>query len=227
MPDPNQPNPAAANGSTSRSLLVDLQRDRPAAWNRLVSLYAPLVYHWCRKTGLAEQDMADIFQQVFQSVARHIGSFRKDQPSDSFRGWLRTITRNKVRDHFRRTRRQPQATGGTDAQIRFAQLSDPLSWLDDESDAVEPAEQPEESDQLLQSALQLIRAQVHPNTWQAFWKVVVDGKTPADVGEELSMRPGTVRVAKSRVLARLREELGDPAAYQSSEPPPSEIGQDD
>jgi RNA polymerase sigma-70 factor (ECF subfamily) len=58
-------------------------------------------------------------------------------------------------------------------------------------------------------ALEQIREQVHPQTWQAFWKVVVEGKTPEEVGEELAMRPGTVRVAKSRVLSRLRSELGE------------------
>ena len=59
------------------------------------------------------------------------------------------------------------------------------------------------------AALEQIRGQVHPQTWQAFWKVVVEGKTPEEVGEDLSMRPGTVRVAKSRVLSRLRSELGE------------------
>ena len=72
---------------------------------------------------------------------------------------------------------------------------------------VTPAGKRGEIRQLLHSALEQIRAHVHPQTWQAFWKVVVEGKTPEEVGEELGMRPGTVRVAKSRVLSRLRSEL--------------------
>jgi DNA-binding CsgD family transcriptional regulator len=35
------------------------------------------------------------------------------------------------------------------------------------------------------------------------------GKTAQEVARELSMQPGTVRVAKSRVLHRLRKELGE------------------
>src|SRR6188472_595567 len=111
--------------STSRSLLMRLKDGQPAAWERLTSLYAPLVYHWCRAMRLAEQDMPDVFQQVFQAVAAHIQGFRKDRPGDTFRHWLRAITRNKVRDHFRRNARQAQATGGTDAQVYFAQLAAP------------------------------------------------------------------------------------------------------
>jgi RNA polymerase sigma-70 factor (ECF subfamily) len=153
---------------------------------------------------LAEQDMPDVFQQVFQSVASHIQGFHKDRPGDTFRHWLRAITRNKVRDHFRRAARQAQAAGGTDAQIYFSQLAAP-----DVTEESEAHDEEGETRQLLRAALEQIRARVHPQTWQAFWKVVVEGKTPEEVGEELAMRPGTVRVAKSRVLSRLRSELGE------------------
>jgi RNA polymerase sigma-70 factor (ECF subfamily) len=208
MADDHQPMRSAGETSTSRSLLMQLKEGQPAAWERLTSLYAPLVYHWCRRMRLDEQDMADVFQQVFQSVALHIQAFHKDRPGDTFRNWLRAITRNKVRDHFRRAARQAQAAGGTDAQIYFSQLAAPLTEGPevDEGDAHDEAE---EVRQLLHGALEHIREQVQPQTWLAFWKVVVEGKTPEQVGEELTMRPGTVRVAKSRVLSRLRLELGE------------------
>jgi RNA polymerase sigma-70 factor (ECF subfamily) len=199
---------SVAETSTSRSLLVQLKEGQPAAWERLTSLYAPLVYHWCRRMRLAEQDMPDVFQQVFQSVALHIQSFRKNGPRDTFRHWLRAITRNKVRDHFRRKARQAQAAGGTDAQLYFSQLAAPP----EDDDPAEEADVPDEDGetrQLLRAALEQVRGHVHPPTWQAFWKVVVEGRTPEEVGAELGMRPGTVRVAKSRVLARLRAELGE------------------
>ena len=208
MADDPQPGCSLAETATSRSLLMQLKDGQPAAWERLTSLYAPLVYHWCRAMRLAEQDMPDVFQQVFQSVASHIEGFHKDRPGDTFRHWLRAITRNKVRDHFRRNARQAQAAGGTDAQIYFSQLAAPPAdpEVADESDA-----RGEEGEirQLLRGALEQIRGQVHPQTWQAFWKVVVEGKTPEEAGAELAMRPGTVRVAKSRVLSRLRSELGE------------------
>jgi RNA polymerase sigma-70 factor (ECF subfamily) len=208
MPDDPLSMRPLAETATSRSLLMQLKAGQPAAWERLTSLYAPLVYHWCRTMHLAEQDMPDVFQQVFQSVASHIQAFHKDRPGDTFRHWLRAITRNKVRDHFRRNARQAQAAGGTDAQIFFSQLAAPGA---DAEEAEERHAHDEEGEvrQLLRGALEQIRGQVHPRTWEAFWKVVVEGKTPEEVGEELGMRPGTVRVAKSRVLSRLRSGLGD------------------
>jgi RNA polymerase sigma-70 factor (ECF subfamily) len=208
MADDPQPARSIAETSTSRSLLMQLKDGQPAAWERLTSLYAPLVYHWCRQMRLPEQDMADVFQQVFQSVASHIQAFHRDRPDDTFRHWLRAITRNKVRDHFRRAARQAQAAGGTDAQIYFSQLAAPSA--DPEAGEEKDAHEEEgEMRLLLRGALEQIRGHVHPQTWQAFWKVVVEGKTPEEVGQELAMRPGTVRVAKSRVLARLRSELGE------------------
>jgi RNA polymerase sigma-70 factor (ECF subfamily) len=179
-----------------------VRADDPAAWDRLVELYAPLVYHWCRRWSLQDQDAADIFQEVFQSVARSIRDFRKERSGDTFRGWLRTITRNKVLDLFRRRRREPVGEGGTSAQRRFTQLPSEIPSLDEESDS--HAEQ-----SLLLRALESIRSDFEERTWQAFWKTAVEGQPARDVADDLAMTPGAVRVAKSRVLHRLRRQLGD------------------
>jgi RNA polymerase sigma-70 factor (ECF subfamily) len=189
--------------STSRSLLERVRADDPAAWERLVALYAPLVYHWCREYGVQEHDAADIFQEVFQAVATHIGSFRRERPADTFRGWVRTITHNKVLDLFRRRGREPQATGGSDAQQRLTQTPAEVDASEDSSrdGAVERG--------LFRRALELIRGDFEERTWRAFWRTAVDGEPAHDVAAELGMSPGAVRVAKSRVLQRLREELGD------------------
>jgi RNA polymerase sigma-70 factor, ECF subfamily len=190
------------SSGTPPSLLERVRADDAAAWDRLVKLYAPLVFGWCRTWGLQDQDTADIFQEVFQAVAAHIGSFRKKKEGDTFRGWLRVITQNKVRDHIRRLGREPAGVGGTDAQRRLTQLPGPPPPDD------RPAEEEAECG-LFYRALDLIRSEFEERTWQAFWQTAVEGRAPKDIAEELAMSPGAVRVAKSRVLRRLREELGD------------------
>ena len=60
------------SGSTSRSLLAGAKLDDPSAWERIVRLYAPLVASWCRRWGVAEQDMGDLLQEVFSAVASHL-----------------------------------------------------------------------------------------------------------------------------------------------------------
>ncbi|HEY7327535.1 MAG TPA: sigma-70 family RNA polymerase sigma factor [Gemmataceae bacterium] len=201
-------NPGSGEGSqpsttTSRSLLERVRSDEPAAWDRLVALYAPLVLGWCRGWGLREQDAADIFQEVFQAVAAHISGFRKEREGDTFRGWLRTITRNKVHDFFRLRNRQPEGVGGSEAQDRLVQLPAPQP-CEDSSHLEENGERG-----LVARALELIRCEFTERTWQAFWRTAIEGRSAPDVAGELSMSAGAVRVAKSRVLQRLREELGD------------------
>jgi RNA polymerase sigma-70 factor, ECF subfamily len=195
---------ARSGGSTSRSLLAGAKRDDPSAWERIVRLYAPLVASWCRRWGVAEQDLGDLLQDVFSAVAGHLDRFRKEQPGDTFRGWMATIARNKVRDHFRRRSGEPAATGGTEAALNMQQIPDHNAIEDIPQLADDPL-----FDELLLKALESIRGEFHERTWQAFWRVAVDGRTAVDVAADLDMKPGAVRVAKSRVLLRLRRELGD------------------
>ncbi|MBL8796366.1 MAG: sigma-70 family RNA polymerase sigma factor [Planctomycetia bacterium] len=190
--------------ATSPSLLERVRGDDAAAWDRLVKLYAPLVYCWCRRWNLQEQDTADVFQEVFLAVAKHIAAFRKDGQGGTFRGWLRTITRNKVLDHFRRQGKQPgAAAGGSEAHFQLNQLPAP-DGSEDASAAESRAEQG-----LFQRGLEFIKGEFEERTWQAFWRTTVEGRPPKDVADELGMSAGAVRVAKFRVLHRLREELGD------------------
>ena len=187
---------------TSRSLLDRARAADAAAWGRLVALYGPLVLHWCRRRGLQDEDAADVFQEVFQAVAANLGRFRKERPGDTFRGWLRTITSSKVQDHFRRRAREPGGVGGSAALTRLAQV--PAPPPDDEAAVEERAER-----RLFHRALAAIVGEFEERTWSAFWRTAVEGRPPKDVAAELAMSPGAVRVAKSRVLQRLREELGE------------------
>jgi RNA polymerase sigma-70 factor (ECF subfamily) len=188
--------------ATSRSLLERLRADDSVAWNAMVDLYAPLVFGWCRRWGLPEQEIADVFQDVFQAVAAHLAGFRKERPGDTFRGWLRAITRNKVRDHYRKRRREPEGAGGTEAHLRLSSL---------------PADPPPEDDSrdrdaersLFARALDRIRGEFEDRTWRAFWLTTVEDRAAPDVARELGMSNGAVRVAKSRVLRRLRDQLGE------------------
>lgn len=193
-------------GSTSLTLVERVRQHDSEAWRRLVRLYGPLVDFWVRRDGLQPADARDVFQDVFAAVARGIDRFHKNRPGDTFRGWLRTITRNKVMDYHRRRAGQPQAIGGSEANRRLHEIrgSEETSSMALEDDAERQALK-----DLRTRALELVRAEFEPRTWEAFWRVQVDGRTGRDVAEELGMSPAAVRMAKSRVLRRVREELGD------------------
>jgi RNA polymerase sigma-70 factor (ECF subfamily) len=185
--------------STSASLLQRVRRLDPDAWERLSALYGPVVYGWCRRAGLHESDAADAMQDVFRSVFRGIGAFQQDGRGGSFRGWLWSITRNQVRLFFRKQGRVPQAFGGSDARQRFAEQPDGAD--DPEPDDAEVRRQ------ILHRALELVRGDFTPATWDAFTRITLQGEAIADVAAALGMTDNAVRQAKFRVLRRLREEL--------------------
>jgi RNA polymerase sigma-70 factor (ECF subfamily) len=184
-------------------LLERTRAQDQAAWERLVTLYSPLVYRWCRQAGLQPADAADVGQEVFRAVARKIGDFRRDRPGDSFRGWLRVITQNKLRDHERKQAKEGGGVGGSDALRKLQQVpAQPR-------DSPEPASDADEERIVYRQALELIRAEFEERTWQAFSRVVMDGVRPADVAAELGLTVNAVYLARSRVLRRIREEFAD------------------
>jgi RNA polymerase sigma-70 factor (ECF subfamily) len=191
---------SSASSSISATLLERVRERQPEAWQRLVCLYGPVVYRWCRQYGVARDDAADLVQEVFAAVARHIDGFHRHRPGDSFAAWLRTVTRNAVRGYFRARRDGPVAQGGTDAHERFLQVPEP-------PEPVEAGDSQETSGLLLPTSLDLVRAEFESHTWEAFCRVVIQRQPSARVALELGMSIAAVYQAKSRVLRRLRQEL--------------------
>lgn len=199
---PETPLTADSFGSTSSSLLERARARDPQAWERLVKLYSPLVYHWCRSARIPPDDAADLLQEVFQSVALALGTFRHVGEENSFRGWLRTITQNKLRDFFRHRKRTPLASGGSEQDFL---LDLAASQSGDGTTTNEQAEKR----LLMRRDLQLVRLEFAETTWQAFWRVTIQGHDAAAVGAELGISRAAVYTAKCRILSRLRQALAD------------------
>jgi RNA polymerase sigma-70 factor (ECF subfamily) len=184
---------------TSLTLLQRARNRDEEAWQRLVYLYAPLIDRWCGFQGVRGADADDVRQEVFRAVAGGLDTFRRDRPGDTFRGWLRGITRFKLLDHIRSRQERPEAQGGTDAHHRLQQVAGPEF----------PEETEDDLGGLYRRTLELVRGEFEPQTWQAFWRSAVDGHSPADIAADLGVTPAAVRKAKSRVLFRIRQEIGD------------------
>jgi RNA polymerase sigma-70 factor (ECF subfamily) len=183
--------------ATSASLLCRVRAFEPTAWTRLVDLYGPLVYRWCIRARLQPTDAADVGQEVFTAVARAIKRFRREREGDSFRGWLYTITRNKIRDLV--DARQPAAVGGIGALRNLGLIPAPPDADDDASC--------DDRGYLVRRAVELVRGDFEPDTWTAFWRSAVDGQPADDVAAELGMTRNAVYLAKARVRKRLADEF--------------------
>jgi RNA polymerase sigma factor (sigma-70 family) len=185
---------------TRASLLLQIRDGgNHAAWRHFVSLYGPVIYGFARKRGLQDADAADVMQDVMRSVSSSIGRLDYDRHQGTFRGWLFTITRNKVFNFLSARRIRPQGSGDT-ATNRLLN-SQPNNG--DGSDVWEL----EYQRRLAALAMDRIKKEYQPNTWQAFWLTAVEGTSAADAARRLRMSPGAIYVAKSRVLARLKDEV--------------------
>ncbi|MGH7139427.1 MAG: RNA polymerase sigma factor [Pirellulales bacterium] len=185
---------------TRASLLIQLRDGtNHVAWQEFVRLYGPVVYGFARNRGLQDADAADLVQDVMRSVMQAIGRLDYDRQRGTFRGWLFTITRNKVFNFLSARRIRPQASGdsGTNRLL---------------------ANQPESSDgsdeweleylrRLASLAMERVKGEFQENTWRAFWLTAVDGLAAAEAARQVGISAGAVYVAKSRVLARLKEEV--------------------
>jgi RNA polymerase sigma-70 factor (ECF subfamily) len=178
--------------TTSHSLLEQLRQ--PAAdesWTRFVQLYAPLLFSWARRARLQESDAADLVQEIFTLLVQKLPEFEHNR-TGSFRAWLRAVTMNKLRDWKRRA-----------ARVAIAPL-DGDQVADSEADCFWEQDFRRE---LAQRALELMRAEFEPATWQAFWEFVTTGKSAAEVAREFDISENAVYIAKCRVIRRLRQEL--------------------
>lgn len=189
-----------SSSSTSLSLLSRVRAAEPAAWERLARLYGPVIYRWARQAGLQPQDASDVMQDVFQAVTANIDRFEHQANGGGFRGWLWTISRNKIRDHFRNLKGTAQASGGTVALDKIQQLPETPPVTSSESGSIEISN-------LRRRAMELVRGDFEEQTWQAFWRAAVEGDSPADVAADLGVSVWAVYKARARVLSRLRQEL--------------------
>src|SRR5436190_13509021 len=111
--------------ATRASLLVRLRDGSDAgAWQEFVQLYAPVIYGFARKRGLQDADAADLMQEVLRSVSNAAHRLEYDPSRGTFRGWLFTVTRNKVFNFLENRSRRVQGSGDSRVQQRLEQQAD-------------------------------------------------------------------------------------------------------
>lgn len=198
MPEP----PLSSLDRAARSRLLPhtpvtlLQRIResrdPAAWDDLVRLLAPLVDHWTRRSLSDRNDRADVAQEVFLELAKRLPAWDYDS-SRSFRAWLRTVTRSKCVDLFRKR-------GHRQAEYELSQIV--AAESPDELEIQERA-------LLARSALRLLESQVRPDIWELFRRHVLEEESAGAVAIGSGVDVNYVYLVRSRLLARLRGLLAN------------------
>lgn len=182
---------------TRPSLLLRLRDvDDAEAWSEFVRLYTPLVFGHCQRHGLQDADAADVAQEVMRVAAGAMPEFQYDAQRGKFRGWLLQTTRYRLHKFFARQQRSPQPA--SDSTIE--------RFLDGEPNPEEQTRWEEDYRQrLFDWAAEKARVEFQSTTWDAFWLTAVNSVSVKEVAGQLGISIGAVYIARSRVIARLRE----------------------
>jgi RNA polymerase sigma-70 factor (ECF subfamily) len=192
----------SSSNATRASLISRVRCQESRAWDELVELYGPLIAHWCYRFELDSHSAADCIQDVFAAVSRALPTYDAKKSHGAFRSWLWTITRNKIYDQLRRNRLSSLPQGGTSAMKKLKEIPD----LQD-SDA-EPSSAAELKS-LVSRALDQIRCEFEPRSLEIIMRSVIDQVATDLVAVEFKIQSASVRQVRSRILRRLRQQLGD------------------
>lgn len=184
--------------SFTSSILEPLRNRDPEAWDLFVDIWTRVVYGWCLNKHVDRADIPDVVHDVLIQVLEKIDGYKRRK---TFRGWLWTVTRNKINDALRKKE------GEGDVQPIVGDIEAPKTDPAEEDD-----EEPlvEEHDvYLVHRHLDLLRQKYPKKRWDIFDLMVKQNLNATQAAKELGMTPHSVRKAKSRFLQWLREELSD------------------
>lgn len=186
---------------TRQSLLVRLaDREDEQAWEEFVTLYRPLILRLLRRRGLQDADADELAQDVLLAAAAAAERWRSKSDRRPFRACLSGIARNMAVNLLTRTRHRDRGLGGSG----FRRLLEDRSFVTPKDEVECGLEYRRE---VFAWAAERVRGEFHGGTWKAFWRTCVEGHSIRETAEDLGVSCGSVYLARSRVMARLRREV--------------------
>lgn len=195
----NLPSQSQSKWATRSSMIFDLKDLSQERWNNFVLVYTPLLKFWIRKKNVPSSAEDDVLQESLAAMHDGIGRFERDPAKGKFRGWLRMIVERRAADYFRSL---PQDQGAPQ------ELLDSLVNRD-QKDAEEIDGEQQALEEVKARALELVRESTAEKTWQMFWKRTVEDVPSSEIAKQFDVTTAAVRVAKQRVLKRLRDLMVD------------------
>ncbi len=186
---------------TRASLLIRLRDNADSdAWNSFIVDYGPMIYRFVRSRGLQDADASDIVQDVMRSVGLAISRLDYQKEKGGFRAWLFAITRNKLSTFFDKRKRQVPTLGESSKSEWIAQEDFRDGDLNRQWEV-------EYQRQLVEIAIAAVKPTIEPKTWSAFELTAIKDASAEQAAQELGLSKGAVYVARSRVTAKLRNEI--------------------
>jgi RNA polymerase sigma factor (sigma-70 family) len=192
-------------GPTTDRALLDQLKDSAnhSAWATFMEVYRPVIARRCGWWRLQPADVEDVTSIVLTKLSRSLSSFNYD-PAGRFRGWLKKVVDNAVRDFLADVKRRPGSLGSGDTnvqneleQIAVREVAGPESDADQSSwDLLERAWEVAER----------VRERTEPGTWESFYLTEIEGRAANEVARERGISIDSVYQHRHRVRKKLQEE---------------------
>jgi RNA polymerase sigma factor (sigma-70 family) len=206
----------AATPTTRASLIARLSDSQDVeAWQEFVEIYLPLLYRLARRKGVQHADAEELAQEVLIAVYRAVHRWDPDPARGRFRDWLFRIARNAILNFLTRHKQRPASVD--DSGVRG--LLEDQACPDRENSALFDLEYRRE---VFRWAAEKVRQTVADTTWKSFWKSTIDLEPIPHVASQLGITVGSVYIARSRVMAKLRQV----ASHLQGQHPCDEIGEE-
>lgn len=178
-------------------------------WHQFFELYYLLIGRFCRKQRCPEELLDDVVYQVWEYVLNKLPDFQYDPAKGRFRSWLFRIVRSKTIDAARRSAVARKVVAGQQDTDFWHNVVDPDGRTPE--DEWERAWE-EEAGRIVWERYQQEAADATPTrkSQSRAWELRVvegcirDGRSAADLAEELGIEPAYARKLKERGKLRLR-----------------------
>jgi RNA polymerase sigma factor (sigma-70 family) len=181
--------------TTRPSLLIRIKDRRDSeSWREFDAIYRPLLHRYARARGLDDAEAEDVTQHCLAAISGHISRFDYDPTKGRFKGWLKTLVNNRVRNLMRDRREQPAESQDFKRDQRREPLPEALFeelWMEEH----------------LRHCLELVRGEVTEATYAAFQSHVIEERPVEEVCAALKMTANQLYKIKWRVTQKLEEKL--------------------
>jgi RNA polymerase sigma-70 factor (ECF subfamily) len=180
------------------------------AWREFAALYEPFIYRQGRRFGLQPADARELVQEVLIAVSKAVRNFEVAPDRGRFRTWLYAVGRNVCLRYLAKLRSQELSGQNSALTAMLAEIPNR-----------EPADTGELNVELQRhfflAMSRQARKEFQPNTWAAFWQTAVENHSIQSVADGLTLSVGAVYVARSRVMARLKELIQEVSLEDTEE----------
>jgi len=172
------------------------------SWREFFNTYWQLIYSMGMRSGLSHAEAEEVVQEVVISVAKKMGEFKANSRRGSFKAWLLTLTRWRIKDQLRKRGNVPELHRASDDTARTATI-DRIPDLE----RFETEWNSEWESQVLKSALDRVKQKVKPEMFQVFDLVANKGWPATKVARRLRINLARVYYSLYKVSAQVKKEI--------------------